>query len=232
MSNLPEKLKKVRCKLGFSLNQIATELVKKGVKITSRSIYAYETEERLPTLPYIQALIDYYDINPEWLLSNRGEMFYSENLKKSAPANVDISNMVFIPLYDMTTFTDCDYLNDNNTFTKEYISFTKSRISELTQTNEKYLIGFTNSSNSEQGNIKKSEIIIVDTKNNNLLTDGTYVVNIDNHFFVKILQRVPENKVQIASKNNDCMPFLLDFNANNFKIIGKVIWTGRNKNNY
>ena len=230
MSNLPNRLKKVRTELGFSIDQIAKELIKKDVKITARTIYAYESEERPPALPYLQALIDYYDINPEWLLSNRGEMFYSENTKKSTPANIDISNMVFIPLLDMTTSAGYGSLiNDDKVSTKEFISFTRTWLSKLTSTSEKYLVGFTVKGDSMQGDINDGDIIIVNTQYNNLSTDGTFAVNIDNQMYVKILQRMPGSKVQVISKNTKYAPFTVDLSTEYFKIIGKVIWSGGEK---
>lgn len=230
MPNLPNRLKKVRTELGFSIDQIAKELIKKDVKITARTIYAYESEERPPALPYLQALIDYYDINPEWLLSNRGEMFYTENTKKSAPANIDISNMVFIPLLDMTTSAGYGSLiNDDKVSTKEFISFTRTWLSKLTSTSEKYLVGFTVKGDSMQGDINDGDIIIVNTQYNNLSTDGTFAVNIDDQMYVKILQRMPGNKVQVISKNTKYAPFTVDLNTEHFNIIGKVIWSGGEK---
>ena len=231
MTNLPNRLRQIRAELGFSsTDQIANELINKGVKITGRTIYAYESEERPPALNYLQALIDYYDVNPEWLLSNRGEMFYSDTTKKSAPANIDISNMVFIPLLDMTTSAGYGSLiNDDKISTKEFISFTRTWLSKLTSTSEKYLVGFTVKGDSMQGDINDGDIIIVNTQYNNLSTDGTFAVNIDDQMYVKILQRMPGNKVQVISKNTKYAPFTVDLNTEHFNIIGKVIWSGGEK---
>ena len=230
MTNLADRLKKVRLELGFSLEQFTKELAQHEVKITGRSIYAYETGERPPAVPYLQALIDYYDINSEWLFSNRGEMFYSDASKRNAPANVDISNMVFIPLLDMTTSAGYGSLiNDDKISTKEFISFTRTWLSKLTTTNEKHLVGFTVKGDSMQGDINDGDIIIVNTQYNNLSTDGTFAVNIDDQMYVKILQRMPGNKVQVISKNTKYAPFTVDLNTEYFKIIGKVIWSGGEK---
>lgn len=231
MTNLPTRLKNVRIALGFSsTDQIAAELIDKGVKITGRTIYAYESEERPPALNYLQALVDYFEVNPEWLLSNRGEMFYSETTKKSVPANIDVSNMVFIPLLDMTASAGYGSLiNDDSVQTKDFISFTRTWLSKLTSTNEKYLLGFTVKGDSMQGDINDGDIIIVNTQYNNLSTDGTFAVNIDDQMYVKTLQRMPGNKVQVISKNTKYAPFSVDLGTEHFKIIGKVIWSGGEK---
>lgn len=230
MTNLANRLKKVRIQLGLSPEQITKELSKKGVKITGRSIYSYEADERQPAVPYLQALIDFYEVNPEWLLSGRGEIFYSEQVELKTPANVDLSNMAFIPLLDMTASAGYGSLiNDDSVSTKEYISFTKTWLSKLTSTSEKYLIGFTVKGDSMQGDINDGDIIIVNTQYNNLSTDGTFAVNIDDQMYVKILQRMPGNKVQVISKNTKYAPFTVDLDTEYFKIIGKVIWSGGEK---
>ena len=72
---------------------------------------------------------------------------------------------------------------------------------------------------------KGREVVIVD----NLSTDGTFAVNIDDQMYVKILQRMPGNKVQVISKNTKYAPFIVDLNIDHFKIIGKVIWSGGEK---
>ena len=42
----------------------------------------------------------------------------------------------------------------------------------------------------------------------------------------KILQRMSGNKIQVISKNTKYAPFTVDLNTEYFKIIGKVIWSG------
>ncbi|MGN1153155.1 MAG: helix-turn-helix transcriptional regulator [Candidatus Gastranaerophilaceae bacterium] len=48
----------------------------------------------------------------------------------------------------------------------------------------------------------------------------------DDKLYVKILQRIPGNKVQVISKNTKYAPFTIDLHTEYFKIIGKVIWSG------
>jgi len=69
-------------------------------------------------------------------------------------------------------------------------------------------------------------ILVVYTQYNDLSTDGTFAVNIDDQMYVKILQRMPGNKVQVISRNQKYSPFSVDLNSEYFKIIGKVIWSG------
>lgn len=66
----------------------------------------------------------------------------------------------------------------------------------------------------------------------NIMNDGTYVVSIDDKLYVKLLQRIPGNKVQVVSKNQEYSPFTVDLETEHFKIIGKVIWSGGKKDRY
>ena len=218
MLNLSEKLRKIRSKLGLSLEKIADELTKKGVKITARTIYAYETEERPPALPYVQALIDIFNINPKWLFSDIGKMFYTEKAKIEVP--VDIDNIAFIPVFDMKK-----YNGKSLPKAKDYFMLPKSKIEELTTTEDKYLKGFTNSGITKEGITVENDIVIVDTKDNDLSTDGSYVVNMDKFLSVKILQRIPEYKVWVKN-NPKSLPFTVDLHSKDFKILGKVIFRG------
>ena len=63
-------LKKIRKKLGLSQQEIADKL-----GITKQSISKIETGTNDLSKNLIGALVDYYNINPNYLLSGNGEMF-------------------------------------------------------------------------------------------------------------------------------------------------------------
>lgn len=76
------------------------------------------------------------------------------------------------------------------------------------------------------GQINDGDLIMVNDTMTELSNDGTYVVCIDNQLYVKILQRMPGNKIQVISKNTKYAPFTVDLNSEHFQIVGKVIWSG------
>ena len=76
------------------------------------------------------------------------------------------------------------------------------------------------------GQINDGDLIMVNDTMTELSNDGTYVVCIDNQLYVKILQRMPGNKVQVISKNTKYAPFTVDLDSEYFQIIGKVVWSG------
>ena len=100
---IQERLKSFRMQVSSGIDAFCEELLKNGCKITAPTIYGYEGGQRQPSVSYISGLIKVYDANPFWLLQGVGEMFVSEEDKSKAnmPANIDLSNTVFIPVVNM-----------------------------------------------------------------------------------------------------------------------------------
>ena len=232
MSNLQSRIKKVRTEHGMSVEDVAKKLAENGVKISARTIYSYELNERQPSVMYLQALVDYLEVNPEWLLSGRGEVFPSETTATDMPANVDLSQMIFLPLINMAASAGYGALIEEREMTKDFIAFAKKWLTDITVTSPKHLLAFTVKGNSMAGEINDGDLIIVNDTMNDLANDGTYVVSIDDKLYVKLLQRIPGNKVQVVSKNQEYSPFTVDLETEHFRIIGKVIWSGGKKDRY
>ena len=100
---IQERLKSFRMQVSSGIDAFCEELLKNGCKITAPTIYGYEGGQRQPSVSYISGLIKVYDANPFWLLQGVGEMFVSEEDKSKAnmPANVDLTNTVFIPVVNI-----------------------------------------------------------------------------------------------------------------------------------
>ena len=57
MDTLQDRIKRVRTELGASAEEIAQNLIDKGIKISARSIYSYELNERQPSTAFLQGLV-------------------------------------------------------------------------------------------------------------------------------------------------------------------------------
>ena len=135
MNNLQSRIKKVRTELTLSIEKLAEELTNKGFKISARTIYSYESGERQPSTAFLQALTNIYDINCEWLLNGRGEIYLTEQSFSNVPVNIDLSNMVFIPLINMNASAGNGCLIPELGMTKDFIAFAKSWLTNITVTN-------------------------------------------------------------------------------------------------
>ncbi len=226
MSLLKDRLRQARNEHGLSLEEVAELFTSKGDKITARSILAYELGERQPNALYIQGLINYLDINPYWLLSDKGEVFDNRPQVQDLPRNVDISKMVFLPLMDMRLSAGYGAILQGNECIEDFVAFAEKWLSKITLTNPKNLLAFMVSGDSMEGDIHDGDLVIVNTTMNDLSNDGTYAVCIDDKFYIKILQRIPGNKILVVSKNDKYKPFEVDLASEHFKIIGKAIWSG------
>ncbi len=232
MSNLQYRIKKARTEHGLSVEEVSKKLAENGIKVSARTIYSYELNERQPSVMYLQALVDLFEVNPDWLLSGRGDVFPSETSSAALPANVDLSQMVFLPLINMAASAGYGSLIQERELTKDFIAFAQKWLMDITVASPKHLMVFTVKGNSMAGEINDGDLIIVNETMNDLSNDGTYGVSIDDKLYFKLLQRIPGNKVQVVSKNPEYSPFTVDLETEHFKIIGKVIWSGGKKDRY
>ena len=210
--SLQDRIKLIRSNIASSPEALADELEKKGFKISVPTIYSYEIGRRQPSVAFIDALVEHYQINPMWILRGQGEMFLSdeEKAKASIPANVDFDNIVFIPILNMNVSAGHGSLID----------------AEKESTKAKHLVGFLVKGDSMQGEIYDGDIVIVNTQNNEMSNDGTYAVSINNNMFVKRLQQRPGNEIKVISANPKYEPYTVSLENEHFQIIGNVVGAG------
>lgn len=72
-----DNLKKLRFELGMSAQKMADSL-----GVTQMSISNYETGKRKPSFEFMEALYNTYNVNLNWFVSGKGEMFITS---QSAP---------------------------------------------------------------------------------------------------------------------------------------------------
>ncbi len=68
------RLKQIRVALGFNQTEMANEL---GIGQPTYS--QFETGARPLQLCYVKTLVAQYDVNEEWLMTGKGEMFVKSN---------------------------------------------------------------------------------------------------------------------------------------------------------
>lgn len=227
---LQERLKLVRSQLSLSIEKMANELSKNGYSVSSKTISGYEGGFRQPSVSFLTGLVKLYDVNPNWILTANGQMFLQNNNSYCLPTNVNLDEMIFIPIIDIKASAGYGALVDaEKVDTKDFIAFTREWLGKITSINPKHLVGFIVKGDSMQGDINDGDIIIVNTLNNQMSNDGTYAINIDDKMYVKILQQRPGNKIRVISANPKYESYTVDLNTEYFNIIGKVIWAGGRK---
>ena len=114
--------------------------------------------------------------------------------------------MVFIPLINLNASAGNGCLIPELGMTKDFIAFAKSWLTNITVTNPANLLVFTVVGDSMVGEINDGDMVVINKTMTELQNNGTYVVCIDNQLYVKVLQRIPGNKVQVISKNAKYAP--------------------------
>lgn len=65
-----ERIKQIRSKLDISVAKMAAK-----IDIPERTIAGYEREERLPSIEFAARLSTILNVNGDWFLTGKGEMF-------------------------------------------------------------------------------------------------------------------------------------------------------------
>lgn len=142
------------------------------------------------------------------------------------PANVDLTNTVFIPVVNMDVSAGFGSLTEEIESTKDFVSFGKDWIKKHISANINNLVMFTVRGDSMDGGnsrIKNGSQIIVDTSVKEYINDGIYAIRIENALFVKRLQYMP-GKLLVKSDNPIYQPFEVDLKTDSVNIIGAVVY--------
>lgn len=226
---LQDRLKLFRTQVATSPDVLCEELTKRGHKISAPTVYGYEGGLRQPSIAYIKSLIEVYDANPLWILQGQGEMFMNadDKFKSSLPQNLDITDVVFLPVINSDVSAGYGSLTQEIEMTKDFISFGKEWIKKNINAPLEKLVIFTvkgDSMDGGNGYIKDGSLVIADTSINEYRNDGIYVLGINDALFVKRLQYLP-GKIRVKSDNPMYEPYEIDPTTDDIRIIGHVVYT-------
>ena len=226
---LQDRLKTFRIQVASTPEALCDELSKKGFKIAPSTIYGYEAGYRQPSIVYIKSLIEVYDANPMWLIQGQGSMFLNEEEKfqASLSENLNLENIVFIPVVNMDVSAGYGSLTEEIEMTKDFVSFGKDWLcNNINAPIDKLVIFKVKGDSMDNGNglIKDGSLVVADTSITEYKNDGIYVLCIEDALFVKRLQYLP-SKIRVKSDNPMYESFEINPNTDNVKIIGNVVYT-------
>jgi len=85
-----EKLHKIRTTLKLSQEQIASQ-----VGISYRAYTSYERGDRKPSLEFLKQIADIFNVNLNWLIADKENMFIQENkLSLKEEILLDVKSML------------------------------------------------------------------------------------------------------------------------------------------
>jgi len=222
MDGIGYKLKKIRKTLELSQIEMA-----KALGTTERTLRDYEKERFGVSYDFINKLVETYKVNPNWLFRNEFPIFLDEKteglVKNIAPE--EKSNLVYIPKYNPKAAAGAG-TEISTEFVEYFIAVDQDWIRSLIGFLPKHLNALDVEGDSMIPLIKNGDLIIFDLSKNQP-NDGIYVLSIDDCVLVKRIQCLPNYRLKIISENKVYEPYEVDLKIDNIRIIGKVVWQGR-----
>ncbi|QBH95495.1 XRE family transcriptional regulator [Limnobaculum zhutongyuii] len=192
----------------------------KDVGISYGGLHKYLTGATLPTLDNLLSLVKYTGVSIEWLATGEGPKFKDDSGVTS--------EFAFIPRYNVSAAAGDGAWNE----TEEpsfLMAFRKYWIEQYLRADPKQLSVISVQGYSMEGILNDKDVILINHADVDA-KEGIYVLRIDGHLFVKLVQRLPGEILKFSSANSAYESFTVDLNnpPNDFCIIGKVVWYGRN----
>lgn len=222
MDGIGYKLKKIRKTLELSQENMA-----KALGTTGRTLRDYEKENFGVSYDFLNKLIETYNVNPNWIFRNEFPIFLNEEteglVKNISPE--EKADLIYIPKYDPKaaagpgnfTVSECMeyFIAIQSTVIRRIVGFVPTLLSAIEAEGD-----------SMSPLINNGDLIIIDLTRN-VPNDGVYVLNINDGLVVKRIQSLPNYKLKVTSENKAYDPYEVDLKADNARIVGKVIWQGR-----
>ncbi|MEQ9889058.1 S24 family peptidase [Pectobacterium zantedeschiae] len=227
--NFHDRLKSLLAKFK-SVNAFATSA---GVSVSGLNRLL---EGGYPTLPILISVANAGGVSVQWLatgedignaaLNNAFEQ-HDKNTHDVLGNPVDVEEFSFIPRYDVRAAAGHGALNETET-PKFSMAFRKYWIKNFLNADPHHLFVITVDGSSLEGTLNDGDNILVNGADTDP-KEGVYVLRVDGHLLVKLVQRVPGGLLKVSSTNTAYEPFTVDMNNQpaDFAIIGRVVWFGR-----
>jgi len=192
-----------------------------------------------PTLPVLVSIAETAGVPVGWLAAGEGGDPFSAGVVSIYPIpkrpdcvdtlgnEVDVSEFVFIPRYDVKAAAGHGQAVTNEAPTHT-MAFRRYWVENYLHANPLDLSVLSVKGDSQQGVLNDRDVILID-RSQTSGTAGLYVLRIDGDIIVKTLQRLPGGILKVSSANAAYEPFEVSMGQppNDFAIIGRVVWFGR-----
>lgn len=207
--NIHDRFKEIRLTLKLSQKKMAED-----IDISYIMLQNYEYGKNPISDSTLLKLRNKYNVNPDWLMNGTGNMFLG-----SSPAIPDYITLPYFKEVSAAAGTGALVYDEKSV---EYLSIPSTLI-KITHSNNISIINAVG--DSMYPLIDNNDFIIIDLNQKQFLTEGIYVVRIDDTLLVKKLQKIP-NGVILISENTQYKPIELttdNFTSDNVSIIGRVV---------
>ena len=184
--NFGDRLVKARENLGFNQANFSEK-----IDLAAPSLARYEKNKLNPSMEFIAKLTDMFNINSNWLLTGKGEMFISNDTTKN-------SDNYFIDLLNVRAGAG-EGIYNYVIETVDTISLDKSFFRTPINTNK--IKGICVDGDSMEPTLRDGDYVLID-ENINFGTNGIYAIQYGGQILIKRLQFKMDGTILIISDND------------------------------
>ena len=184
--NFGDRLVKARENLGFNQANFSEK-----IDLAAQSLARYEKNKVNPSMEFIAKLTDMFNINSNWLLTGKGEMFNSNDTTKN-------SDNYFIDLLNVRAGAG-EGIYNYVIETVDTISLDKSFFRTPINTNK--IKGIQVDGDSMEPTLRDGDYVLID-ENINFGTNGIYAIQYGGQILIKRLQFKMDGTILIISDND------------------------------
>ena len=204
--NFGDRLVKARENLGFNQANFSEK-----IDLAAQSLARYEKNKVNPSMEFIAKLTDMFNINSNWLLTGKGEMFISNDTTKN-------SDNYFIDLLNVRAGAG-EGIYNYVIETVDTISLDKSFFRTPINTNK--IKGIQVDGDSMEPTLRDGDYVLID-ENINFGTNGIYAIQYGGQILIKRLQFKMDGTILIISDNDKYDKELINPKENQlpFQVLG------------
>jgi len=192
--------------------------------------YRYRNGKSVPDLLFLNNILNNETrVNTEWLLKGEKPVLKGSCEDGENKSSADPIRFINLPLHKMAPSEKGGEGKlkmqqlDNPSYT---LPLCNTFVEHVINPDSKQLIAVIVQCDSMSPNIKPGSLIVVNTEKKDPSNDGIFLVRFDDEIRIKLIQRLPSKKVLLSTINDKFEPLKLDLSADNFEIIGRIIWRG------
>jgi phage repressor protein C with HTH and peptisase S24 domain len=186
------------------------------LRINRSAITQARKKESIPA-NWILQLFRRYDLNPDWLETGSGEVYLRSGAEWAHPFK-NVPKVKARLSAGGGSFEVGAEIQGYYAFQTEWLR---------TKGNPERMVLMDIFGNSMEPELKDGDSVLIDESQKAILAGAFYAVGVDDTIMVKRVEKHP-NKLVLLSENRDYAPIFLGRNeCQNVRVIGKVIWVGR-----
>ncbi|MFP8487892.1 XRE family transcriptional regulator [Gracilimonas sp. Q87] len=219
---IAEKLKELEKITGYSPQEIA--------KIGDCSVstyYRYRSGTSSPDYTFLSKILNSEkNINSDWLMKGTGAVLGS--LKDSSKKNTFPE--ILVPFYKMKQITNN---GEGSIKVSDWKSSTESMpicnalLDIIDHKDYDSIFSLSVECDAMYPTIKPGSIVLVNEAQKNITADGIFILKFDNVIRMKLVQKLPNSKVELSTINKKYNSVILnEKDFTDVEVLGKIFWAG------